>query len=376
MVMKEDKERLHHLLSDAIPLLCKSGLPFKSTFCIEALIGITMADDEVLLISFKEKIGNNALPFCVENGKEKSDETTGNDFGLTEVEFRDDDRFVSFQRPSQNKSRGCRKSSRNANQKGVTIDDVDIEVGQRPIKVEVDDVKMDDDEANSSSLATGGMSDVNRLAESMSEWNSFKQIPSSSFVVNDVPRRAKTENAVEMRCAKPCQRQSRVARTLTSPSRDHQEAYAETEMAASGREETVSRRKDRQNATFTHATFDPTAATLVDDPCLEGQTFDFASASVDQISAGSDIQFSDDRISLEQTRKILSSHRFSSCDDNVYSCHICAAKLRGRQTLNEHIRGMHFCARIYGCSNCGQSFKWRSGLQRHRSKCNVAPPGD
>lgn len=56
MVIKEDKQRLHRLLADAIPLLCKSGLPLKGTFCIEALIGITLEDDEVMLVSFKQEI--------------------------------------------------------------------------------------------------------------------------------------------------------------------------------------------------------------------------------------------------------------------------------------------------------------------------------
>ena len=77
----------------------------------------------------------------------------------------------------------------------------------------------------------------------------------------------------------------------------------------------------------------------------------------------------DDRVSLEQTCKILSAYRFASSDDNLYSCHICEAKLRGRQTLYEHIRGTHLCAHIYRCPNCGLSFKWRSGLQRHRTRC-------
>lgn len=74
-------------------------------------------------------------------------------------------------------------------------------------------------------------------------------------------------------------------------------------------------------------------------------------------------------MSLEQTCKILSSYRFMNSDDNLYSCHICEAKLRGRQTLYEHIRGTHLCAHIYRCPNCGLSFKWRSGLQRHRTRC-------
>lgn len=59
--------------------------------------------------------------------------------------------------------------------------------------------------------------------------------------------------------------------------------------------------------------------------------------------------------------------------DNIYQCHICAATLRGRRTLQEHIRGTHLCVHRYRCQYCGVTFKWRSGLKRHRTKCHLAP---
>lgn len=56
MVYKADKLRLRKLLMDAISLLCKNGLPVQSAFRIEATIGITLSEDEVVLVSFREVV--------------------------------------------------------------------------------------------------------------------------------------------------------------------------------------------------------------------------------------------------------------------------------------------------------------------------------
>lgn len=56
VVLKAERLRLKKLLSDAIPLLCKTGLSFQSQCSIEALIGITLDENEVILVSFKETV--------------------------------------------------------------------------------------------------------------------------------------------------------------------------------------------------------------------------------------------------------------------------------------------------------------------------------
>ncbi len=58
MVIKSDKHKIQQLLSEAITVLCKNGLNFKSHVNVEALIGITLDDDEVLLVSVRETIPN------------------------------------------------------------------------------------------------------------------------------------------------------------------------------------------------------------------------------------------------------------------------------------------------------------------------------
>jgi hypothetical protein len=56
MVLREEQEKLKRLLSDAIPLLCKNALAFKNEFSIEALIGITVDKDKVILVSVNDTI--------------------------------------------------------------------------------------------------------------------------------------------------------------------------------------------------------------------------------------------------------------------------------------------------------------------------------
>ena len=56
MIAKAEKKRLKKLLSDAIPLLCKNGISFTSKFSVEAMIGITVDENETVLVCFKETI--------------------------------------------------------------------------------------------------------------------------------------------------------------------------------------------------------------------------------------------------------------------------------------------------------------------------------
>ena len=60
MVLKPDQERLKALLKETITLLCKNGLNYSSEFCIEALIGITLDKDDVMLVSINETVQTEA----------------------------------------------------------------------------------------------------------------------------------------------------------------------------------------------------------------------------------------------------------------------------------------------------------------------------
>ena len=60
MLDSSDQQRLHKLLSDTIPLLCKRTLGYSLELSVEAFIGITLsgenASKEMVMVSFKETI--------------------------------------------------------------------------------------------------------------------------------------------------------------------------------------------------------------------------------------------------------------------------------------------------------------------------------
>lgn len=70
MIPKQDQQRVKSLLTDAITIMCKSGLPYKSEFCIEGLLGITLDNHDIFLINIKETIRNASLSGSSPNGKD------------------------------------------------------------------------------------------------------------------------------------------------------------------------------------------------------------------------------------------------------------------------------------------------------------------
>ncbi len=57
---KGDYGKIKDMLKDTITLLCKNGLSYSTEFSVEALIGITLDRDNVLLVSINEKVTNSA----------------------------------------------------------------------------------------------------------------------------------------------------------------------------------------------------------------------------------------------------------------------------------------------------------------------------
>lgn len=56
MVLNTDRERLKTLLIETITLLCKNGLDFQNEFSVDALIGITLDQSDVFLVTIKETV--------------------------------------------------------------------------------------------------------------------------------------------------------------------------------------------------------------------------------------------------------------------------------------------------------------------------------
>jgi hypothetical protein len=70
MPLTTDQQRVKDLLTETITLLCKNGLNFKSQFTIEGLIGITIDQNDVFLISLHENV---ALRHVHESSDHKRD---------------------------------------------------------------------------------------------------------------------------------------------------------------------------------------------------------------------------------------------------------------------------------------------------------------
>ena len=56
MKLKPEQQRLKDLLTDTITLLCKNGLQFSKEFSVDALIGITLDNNEVFLVRIDESV--------------------------------------------------------------------------------------------------------------------------------------------------------------------------------------------------------------------------------------------------------------------------------------------------------------------------------
>ena len=56
MELSDEQVRLRDLIKETIPLLCKNGLTYKGGVRIEALIGITIDEEQVFLVNLNERI--------------------------------------------------------------------------------------------------------------------------------------------------------------------------------------------------------------------------------------------------------------------------------------------------------------------------------
>ena len=59
--MKPEQERVRHLLSDTVTLLCKNGLQFQDELRVEGVIGITLDNNEVFVVHINEAFGEGGV---------------------------------------------------------------------------------------------------------------------------------------------------------------------------------------------------------------------------------------------------------------------------------------------------------------------------
>lgn len=112
MTLKADQQQVKALLTETITLLCKNGLHFKSEFCVEGLIGVTLDQDEVFLINIKETVVRtdqpaNANPALVSS----SDCDDDNDEKPKDVHMTQDDSPGPSKAPETERPPGTENSS-------------------------------------------------------------------------------------------------------------------------------------------------------------------------------------------------------------------------------------------------------------------------
>ncbi len=56
MGIKSEKEKVQSLVAETVTLLCKNGLSFKAEFSIEALVGITLDNEQEFFFTIKENV--------------------------------------------------------------------------------------------------------------------------------------------------------------------------------------------------------------------------------------------------------------------------------------------------------------------------------
>ena len=77
MKLPPDQQRIKTLLTDTITLLCKNGLNYNSEFCVDALIGITVDQNQVFLVNIREKVGKDSKHIQKAKKRKASTENDG-----------------------------------------------------------------------------------------------------------------------------------------------------------------------------------------------------------------------------------------------------------------------------------------------------------
>jgi len=83
MLQKTDNEKITALLKATICLLCKNGIAFKEKFTIDAVIGVTVDDSDVILVSMNELV--HAATSAVSPEKKSSPEDSDDQQALERV---------------------------------------------------------------------------------------------------------------------------------------------------------------------------------------------------------------------------------------------------------------------------------------------------
>lgn len=359
MMVKADKLHLKKLLSDAIPLLCKNGLPPLSEFRVEAMIGITINNSEVALICINETVtadGDIVPQVYGVNGDLEENEELG------------------YREPGNGSvvdAEGCRNGSESY---GGVIDLEEYGVKQERNDGLEQDMTGYEDAANrvvhpGGYLYDGKMADDvgygRNPAPRLKRPRSFA-VGSDHFVAKEFDNG--TEDCVAVKeelgldesafadavgfqdsvCTKSRSsgfRAFRPGANFASPGETSAQQPYPTWPSKTRRMGPIYGRKVLGNKTPASKTSRNTAP---------------MSTSVELQSPADQRQFLND-LCREMVQDSVAQTQFF--------CHICNTRLGSKTSLVAHIKGSHIDAKLYACNQCDQSFKWYMQLYRHK-KCH------
>ncbi|ESO07967.1 hypothetical protein HELRODRAFT_190829 [Helobdella robusta] len=373
-----DKESLKKLLSNAIPLLCKNGLPMHSSFRIDAMIGITIGSaDASTLICFSETITPNCEPSLLEYAQQiDSDEFSISHHHHNNSSF-NINRCVDDDESEQNSSAALNNSNEECF--------VDVPIKPEPADIEElapqnHSLPLQRNKRNNvnsrrskSSSVNYTTNDYNNTIENQSNqhYTQVKQelidIADDDHVKDTSGGGADVENNQSydhhLQNNEYNQSLSNVTDWNASQNdwnngntefqQEQMTGYSNRVIKHSVKNKKSNKRFDGQKLNVTDAmTIDASAFIDTTNQAASGSTADYNNLMQDICE-----------FVMSQSQKITDKSKPQS-----RTCHICHATLSNPLSLKNHIQGTHLALKLRRCNLCGETFKWTMQLARHKKR--------
>jgi len=356
MAAKEEKRRLEKLLSEAIPMLCKNGLTSRATFCVQAMIGITVDsgsadhnqsdDGDLILVCFKQTVSNNGqtvvtLPYGEKVAAASSATAAATD---PKRQTADNRHVVAASEPT---ATPVKLEPTDIPTNEDVIYDVDDDGEEQ--EEEQDLQYIDDDEqyegyegeegdyGEYQDDGSGEYYDPNYTGED----GTFKSEPlDGSEMYGSTSRFAAVKDEPSSFHSSSFQSPGRGGRGFGGPSRNSAASSSmgrprKRAMAMGGAGGTP--RKVKTTA--------PLGGANIEGRGSGGGTFN--------------------RHVEELCRSLVDQ---STIEGLTFVCQICSARLSNSTSLRNHIRGTHLALKSVRCNVCGEAFKWAMQLLRHKRR--------
>lgn len=378
MVVVNEQAQLRKVLSDAIPLLCRSTLGlFDSSFSVEVIVGVTVSEADVLVVSFKEtvlpdgstisygwqKVDENIEPLdevCVidiknESAKEDDVGTSEESAFYRPMDHRSEEMFMSSATGDDRDCEGnCIQDSQfrentfsyDDNQQeeclyrsDAVCYDSDISTGYARDGSKFDAVCWRSARKNCSTF--GEMENLDSTVVKVEKQNVVKvekqDVGEGNFVsddgaLNDDPGR-RGRNGTAAMLERRGMNRAKTASRLNSP-------FAKRQMQSTKQNNSTSRYRSLNQ----HHRHQPPAASASESR--------FKNSYKEVI----------DRMCQNVVQQSTSR------DGKQYECHICHATLANTNNLMAHIQGTHLALERYQCGLCSERFRWYMQLHRHRKR--------